>query len=310
MNNLGNEKTKYNNCLLSEGGVVFSLGAVISLAVSLIFSLLLATISLSSNVDINTLINSDSVILLSFAISSLGVVLTILIASKKYYLKPLKLLSFKVKKESAVIIWVATLLITFGVMFALSEVNNYLVEFFKSIGITIPEISVPTKTPLNVTLTIIFVCLLPAVVEETLFRGILTFSLSSRGEVFAIIFSGLTFSLFHMQPAQTIYQFIFGALFALIALRSDSILPVVVSHFINNLFIILNYYFFNIVLEGTLKTILIIIGFVSLFLGIFIILRFTKPNKNHIKDNKSPKSFITFAVGFVVCIAMWFANLI
>ena len=194
----------------------------------------------------------------SFALSSLGIVLTILIASKKYYLKPLKLLNFKAKKSNAILIWVATLLITFGVMFALSEVNNYLVEFFKSIGLSVPEVKVPTKTPLNVILTIFFVCLLPAVIEEMLFRGILTYSLSKRGEVFAVIFSGLMFSLFHMSPAQTIYQFIFGALFALIALRSDSILPVVVSHFINNLFIILNHYFFNLVFDGALKIILII----------------------------------------------------
>ena len=59
------------------------------------------------------------------------------------------------------------------------------------------------------------------------------------GNVAAVLASAGLFALYHQSPAQTIYQFICGACFALIALRSGSILPTVVSHFVNNALILI-----------------------------------------------------------------------
>lgn len=50
---------------------------------------------------------------------------------------------------------------------------------------------------------------------------------------------GFCFSLFHASPEQTVYQFITGCAFAFIALRSGSILPSVLMHFINNALIVI-----------------------------------------------------------------------
>ncbi|MGN1052451.1 MAG: lysostaphin resistance A-like protein, partial [Candidatus Scatosoma sp.] len=80
---------------------------------------------------------------------------------------------------------------------------------------------------------------LPAFLEELFFRGILLDGMKNFGTVAAVFYGAALFSLYHQSPAQTVYQFICGACFALIALRSGSILPTMVSHFINNAAIVI-----------------------------------------------------------------------
>ena len=59
------------------------------------------------------------------------------------------------------------------------------------------------------------------------------------GTVRAVLVVGFCFSLFHSSPEQTVYQIIVGCAFAFIAVRSRSIMPSVVMHFINNAIIVI-----------------------------------------------------------------------
>ena len=86
---------------------------------------------------------------------------------------------------------------------------------------------------------LLFIAVLPACLEELFFRGIVFHGMKKFGNVAAVLASAGLFALYHQSPAQTIYQFICGACFALIALRSGSILPTVVSHFVNNALILI-----------------------------------------------------------------------
>jgi Ca2+/Na+ antiporter len=58
--------------------------------------------------------------------------------------------------------------------------------------------------------------------------------------VFAL--SRKLFSIFHKNPAQTAYQLVIGITLALLAIKSGSIIPSVIYHFVNNLYIV-TYYF-------------------------------------------------------------------
>jgi membrane protease YdiL (CAAX protease family) len=82
------------------------------------------------------------------------------------------------------------------------------------------------------------VAVLPAIFEELLFRGVLLQGLKGFPVWLAALICGGLFSLFHQNPAQTLYQFFCGVAFALLALRSGSILPTVVAHFCNNAFVL------------------------------------------------------------------------
>ena len=87
-------------------------------------------------------------------------------------------------------------------------------------------------------------CLFIAVSEELLFRGaILRGAEEGAGTAAAVLLSAVLFMLYHGSVEQTIYQFICGCVFALMAVRSASVLPSMLAHFVNNAVII--------VLEGT-----------------------------------------------------------
>ena len=76
--------------------------------------------------------------------------------------------------------------------------------------------------------------LIPALLEETLFRYIPLKLLANEGKK-AIIFSALLFSLAHANLFQIPYAFTAGVLFAIIDYASGSILPSFVIHFLKKL---------------------------------------------------------------------------
>ena len=154
----------------------------------------------------------------------------------------------------------------------------------------------------NFIISIICVCFLPALIEELFFRGLITAGLKSKNKFLSVIISGALFSIFHMAPNQTLYQFVAGCVFALIVLKGGNFYITFIFHFINNLLIVIFYYF-----KITYPTLIFtILGLFSLFIGIFI-LSTNKIKGEKIKDNSS---FLKTGVyGIVLCLFMWIVNL-
>ena len=84
-------------------------------------------------------------------------------------------------------------------------------------------------------LDLFVLALSPAICEEALFRGVLlqatrrTMSASS-----AVIVNGLLFGLFHLSPYRFFSTMILGMVLALLVLRTGSIWPGILFHFLNN----------------------------------------------------------------------------
>ncbi len=85
-------------------------------------------------------------------------------------------------------------------------------------------------------LSVFVMAVLPAIGEELFMRGAVLPALASRGTWFGVFISALLFSLMHANPMQTIYQFCFGAVLAVVFMLSRSLLPCVVLHFLSNFF--------------------------------------------------------------------------
>ena len=84
------------------------------------------------------------------------------------------------------------------------------------------------------------VAVLPALLEELIFRGAILDGLKTAfGTLGSVLICGALFALYHQNPAQTAYQFCCGAAFALVAVKAGTILPTVLSHFINNAAIVI-----------------------------------------------------------------------
>src|SRR5699024_2828245 len=132
--------------------------------------------------------------------------------------------------------YVFALRLQFGLLFSLSELNTLFLDWLSSLGYESPASALPPLTGWNLLPATLIIALLPALFEETLFRGILVGRMhaSGWGNVATVCISGALFALYHGSPAQTIYQFFCGASFALLALRAGSALPTAVAHLCNN----------------------------------------------------------------------------
>ena len=132
--------------------------------------------------------------------------------------------------------FVVAVLLQFGLMFSLSELNNYFIAFLERFGYVSAGVPLPSLDGWYLLPAMLIIAVLPAVFEETLFRGIMVKNMSASGwgTAATVLVSGAMFSLFHGRPEQTLYQFACGMCFALVALRAGSILPSAVAHFCNN----------------------------------------------------------------------------
>ena len=82
--------------------------------------------------------------------------------------------------------------------------------------------------------TMIVIALLPAIGEELVFRGVLVRALAVRSAILAIVVSAVVFSAYHLDPPQMAGTFPLGLALGVLAVRSHSIVPGMVTHFLNN----------------------------------------------------------------------------
>ncbi len=212
-------------------------------------------------------------------------------------------------RKTGVKYWALAALLFVGTFFGLAGVNSVFIEFLsENFGYNYVEPSFPMTT-VGYVFAVITVCLLPAIAEETVFRGVMTDGLSGLNVYAASALTAVAFSLYHMNPAQTVYQFIVGFLFCMLRIRSGSVFPTVAVHFLNNFLIITSYYYFPsaFVFTGAAKAIVVFGGL--LCIAIFIALCATDKNKLQEGSPSVTKFLLGGAIGFIVCTAMWISAL-
>ena len=91
-------------------------------------------------------------------------------------------------------------------------------------------------------LGILTVGLLPAILEESVYRGVLYNEYRKANPKIAIFLSALLFGLLHQNLNQFSYAFALGLIFALVIEATDSILSTMILHFvINSTSVVMNY---------------------------------------------------------------------
>jgi membrane protease YdiL (CAAX protease family) len=84
-------------------------------------------------------------------------------------------------------------------------------------------------------LTLFHVALVPAICEETLYRGYVMRAFQKSWGIWpAIIVSGLLFGLYHLQLSNLIPLATLGIIFAYVTWITESIIPAIVAHLVNN----------------------------------------------------------------------------
>jgi membrane protease YdiL (CAAX protease family) len=88
------------------------------------------------------------------------------------------------------------------------------------------------------------VVILAALSEEFLFRGFLQVSLERKGDpTRAVLLSSLTWTMVHVNPYWAVQIFIIGVVIGFLAWRTNSILPSLIVHGMNNLLSLIFYNF-------------------------------------------------------------------
>lgn len=131
------------------------------------------------------------------------------------------------------------------------------------------------------------VAVLAPIIEETFFRGIIMHGLMKNYKSwYAILLSGLLFSVFHLNPWQMTYTFFLGIFLGWLMVRSHSLPLCIIAHSINNIIVLYSIsskkefpaFLFSDATKG--NSILISIGLI--IAGILLVILFSRKNIKHI----------------------------
>ncbi len=233
MDNEVNSQDEFRRKRLVQTGASYSLAASIPLFLNLALTLLVYIVC---GPDFGSAGYPDWYIYLLYLMAQIPILITLVI----YFRKSGEKVTVVCPHCHIKYFFIAFFL-QFGLLFSLSELNDLFIGLLELIGYRSSSMDLPDVTGWKVIPAILVIALVPAVFEETLFRGVLARNMfaSNWGLLPTLFVSGAMFSLFHGSPEQTIYQFICGVCFALIAIRSGSILPTMLAHFLNNAIILI-----------------------------------------------------------------------
>lgn len=105
--------------------------------------------------------------------------------------------------------------------------------------IGVPSYSPPTPydgSPLSMVMLVLCICVVPALMEEFIFRGAVLGCLRKFGDGVAVLGSAALFGLMHGNLVQIPFAFAVGLVLGYLVVHTGSMLPSILLHFANNLF--------------------------------------------------------------------------
>lgn len=201
-------------------------------------------------------------------------------------------------------------------------VNEWLMDLIESLGFNRPSVDMPVQAvPM-----VLVACVLPAFTEEIVFRGTVSQSLfDCKNKWGSLAVCGALFAIYHLNPAQTVHQFVLGAFLTLLVFRSGSLFTSVAVHFFNNIVAVVltfvvtdekNFTDYGIVLAT--------VGLVGFALCVFGYLKTTKSSwqskqgeehnqQEQVQTGKMQDKKLSLAcliAAVAVCLALWIVNLV
>ncbi len=113
------------------------------------------------------------------------------------------------------------------------SLNTLIIALITALGGKLPELySLITQAPFPVAL--LAGALVPAICEETAFRGYLQWNLGRYGPAVAAVLTGILFGVMHMSIIRVFPLTLLGLVFSWGVQRTGSLLPGIIMHFVNN----------------------------------------------------------------------------
>ncbi len=121
-------------------------------------------------------------------------------------------------------------------VYVMSFISNYIFLFIQSLtGVELHPAQIVTENSWLSKLTnILAIMLFAPIFEEIFFRGTMLRSSARYGSWSMIIVMGIMFGLWHLNYAQTLYTAMLGVCSGFLIIKSDSVIPSMILHFIMN----------------------------------------------------------------------------
>ncbi len=194
----------------------------------------------------------NSLRLMTMASQVLFILLPALILSKLVYEDVTTIIRAHIPRIEEILLFSVGIFILSPIMEYYLSIQDYLIKLlashsvlFNSLKISIDKLNdmvdktygnlLSGKTILDGLIIIIVVSVVPAVCEETMFRGFIQKSFEFKFKpIWAAVITALFFALYHFNPYGLIPLFMLGLYFGFAAYTTDSIIVPMVLHFINN----------------------------------------------------------------------------
>ncbi len=117
---------------------------------------------------------------------------------------------------------------------------DYIINFLVSLGVPMPQFPETVEpTLISLLLNVVSVAVLPALVEEMIFRGYILHALRPHGDVLAVTVTAVLFGLIHGNILQVPFAMVLGWILGWLTVQTNSIWPAVALHGVNNLMAVL-----------------------------------------------------------------------
>lgn len=196
-------------------------------------------------------------------------------------------------------------LISMVAVFGLYNFINMISGFFVKLGFGSSSVSLPNNTFYWFIINVVLLAIIPAIMEEFIFRGMIFNGLRKSSFIVATIVSSVMFALIHLSINQFVYPIIMGIVFSFVLEKTGSLAYSMIVHCCNNFIVILisyinnciGYDFLNIGVNNA-GTFLIVTLIACLALVIvFVLIKFAlkkqnngivQQSKNNEQDNNLP----------------------
>ena len=261
-----------------DGAANYIVAYIFQIILQLLFTIvLIATMTIE---DRNAFSNTPLYIYIIAIINELSIGLTPLSYSKVLGQNYYKDMGFT--KKINVLQVLLLVVIAILVVCAFAPLATYVKEFFEKTGFDLTSItSLTVKNPGELIGGIILLALVPAILEETLYRGMIARAFTRKSYVFAIFMGGFMFAIMHGNPLQLVHQFFLGCVCCIVYFASGSIYASIIVHFTNNLIAVVGSYivYYHPFTIPTLAFVLMMVfGILLLIVALYFFIKLSNKN--------------------------------
>lgn len=166
-------------------------------------------------------------VMYTFAMAGPAILISLCFRRRQFPLKPAKSVPWDVAFFGV--------LAVMGVCMVANLIANGISAFFQEFGIsTSSSMDIMEPTMPSYLLNVLVIAVLPALLEELVFRGYVLQALRPYGDWFAIFVSALLFGLMHENIEQIPFAFVVGLALGWLCVYTNNIWLSVAAHFCNN----------------------------------------------------------------------------